>query len=54
MPEPEIYPDIPEELKGRRILKTGDIVSADRGYYFYDNYVESAKKFRNSVLITAL
>lgn len=33
--EPKIYPQILKELKRRRILKPGDIVYADRGYYSY-------------------
>ncbi|MFY1112563.1 MAG: transposase [Methanosarcinaceae archaeon] len=51
VPEPKIYLDILKELKRRRILKTGDVVYADRGYYSYDNYVVSIKKFRIVPLI---
>lgn len=46
VPEAKIYFEILDELKRRRILKSGDIVYADRGYYSYENYAVSIKQFR--------
>ena len=49
--EPKIYPEILKELKRRRIVKAGDIIYADRGYYSYDNYVISVREFKVVPLI---
>jgi hypothetical protein len=51
VPEAKIYPMILSELKKRRITKTGDILFADRGYYSYENYAISIKKFKIVPLI---
>ena len=51
VPEPKIYPMILSELKKRRIIKAGDILIADRGYYSYENYVISIKDFKIVPLI---
>jgi len=49
--EPKIYPEILKELKRRRIIKAGDIIYADRGYYSYENYVISVREFKVVPLI---
>jgi hypothetical protein len=49
--EPKIYPEILKELKRRRIIKAGDVIYADRGYYSYENYVISVREFRLVPLI---
>ena len=49
--EPKIYPEIIKELKRRRIMKAGDIIYADRGYYSYENYVISIRDFKIVPLI---
>jgi hypothetical protein len=49
--EPKIYPEILKELKRRRIIKAGDVIYADRGYYSYDNYVISVREFKVVPLI---
>ncbi len=49
--EPKIYPEILKELKRRRLLRSGDIVYADRGYYSYENYVISVREFKVIPLI---
>jgi hypothetical protein len=51
IPEPKIYPEILKELKRRRILKAGDVIYADRGYYSYENYVISVREFKLVSLI---
>lgn len=51
VPEPKIYPKILEELKRKRIIRAGDIVYADRGYYSYENYVISVREFKVVPLI---
>ena len=51
VPEAKIYPMILEELKKRRITKAGDILFADRGYYSYENYVNSIREFKIIPLI---
>jgi hypothetical protein len=49
--ESRIYPEVLKELKRKRILKAGDIVYADRGYYSYDNYVISVREYKAVPLI---
>ena len=44
--EPKIYTEILKELKRRRIIKAGDVIYADRGYYSYENYVISVREFK--------
>jgi len=51
VPEAKIYPMILEELKKRRIIKAGDILFADRGYYSYENYARSIREFKIVPLI---
>ena len=51
VPESKIYPEILKELKRRRIIKAGDVIYADRGYYSYENYVISVREFRGVPLI---
>ncbi|AKB19240.1 transposase, putative [Methanosarcina sp. WWM596] len=41
--EPKIYPEILKELKRRGILKAGDIVYADRGYFSYEKLKRKLK-----------
>ncbi|AKB46564.1 transposase, putative [Methanosarcina sp. Kolksee] len=49
--EPQIYQEILKELKRKRIIKAGDIIYADRGYYSYENYVISVREFKVVPLI---
>ena len=49
--EPKIYPEILKELKKKRVIRAGDIIYADRGYYSYENYVISVKEFKIVPLI---
>lgn len=49
--EPKIDPEILKELKRRRIVKAGDAIYADRGYYSYENYVISVREFKVVPLI---
>ncbi len=44
--ESKIFPQILNELQRRRILKPGDIVCFDKGYYSYNNYVMGIAKFK--------
>lgn len=44
--EPKIYPEMLKELKRKRIIRSGDIIYADKGYYSYENYVISVREFR--------
>jgi hypothetical protein len=37
--ESRIYPELMDELKRRRILKRGDVIIFDRGFYAYKNYL---------------
>jgi hypothetical protein len=41
-----VYPQILEELKRRRKIKSRDILYLDRGYYSYDNYVVGIAKYK--------
>jgi hypothetical protein len=47
----KIFSEIIEELSRRRILREGDGVILDRGYYSYENYVVSLLKYRILPLI---
>ncbi|GAA5818190.1 MAG: Pseudogene of transposase [Methanobrevibacter sp. CfCl-M3] len=38
VPDTKIYFEMLEELKRRRILRYGDLIIADKGYYSYVNY----------------
>jgi hypothetical protein len=40
-----------KELKRKRIIRSGDILYADRGYYSYENYVVSVREFKVVPLI---
>jgi len=42
----KLYPVILEELKRRRIMRKGDVVMSDKGYYSYDNYLIGVSKFK--------
>lgn len=44
--ESKIYTEILGELKRRRILRPGEILYFDRGYYSYKNYVKGVSKFK--------
>ncbi|TFH47386.1 MAG: IS4/IS5 family transposase [ANME-2 cluster archaeon] len=44
--ESKIFPKILNELKRRRILKPGDTVCFDKGYYSYENYVLRIAKYK--------
>ncbi|AMK14971.1 transposase [Methanobrevibacter olleyae] len=33
-----IFPEVLKELRKRRIIREGDLILADKGYYKYDNY----------------
>lgn len=46
VPEAKIYQKILEELSRRKILRAGDIVYSDKGYYSYSNYVIGISKFK--------
>jgi len=46
-----LYDEIMRELKRRRIIRIGDIVVFDKGYYSYDNYVQGIFEFNIVLLI---
>lgn len=46
-----LYDEIMRELKRRRIIRIGDIVVFDKGYYSYDNYVQGIFEFNIVPLI---
>ena len=46
-----LYDEIMTELKRRRIIRIGDIVVFDKGYYSYDNYVQGIFEFNIVPLI---
>jgi len=46
-----IYPEILEELRRRRIMRKGDIIITDKGYYSYQNYQLSVSRYRIVPLI---
>lgn len=46
-----IFTEILDELKRRRIIRTGDLVLFDRGYYLYDNYAAGVREYRIVPLI---
>lgn len=47
----KIYVEILENLKRRRILKKGDLILADKGYYSFDNYRIGLMKYKIIPLI---
>jgi hypothetical protein len=51
VPDTEIYLEMLEELKKRRILRHEDLIIADKGYYSYDNYEISVLKYKIIPLI---
>ncbi len=40
-----LFEEILEELKRRRIARTGDLIICDKGYYSYQNYVNGILDF---------
>jgi hypothetical protein len=46
-----LYEEIMSELKRRRIIRIGDIVVFDKGYYSYDNYIQGIFQFNVVPLI---
>jgi len=46
-----LYEEIMQELKRRRIVRIGDTVVFDKGYYSYDNYVQGIFEFNIVPLI---
>ncbi len=48
-----IFREIVNELKRRRIVRIGDTIVFDKGYYAYDNYVEGIFEFNIVPLIFA-
>ena len=46
-----LYKEIMQELKRRRIVRIGDTVVFDKGYYSYDNYVRGIFDFNIVPLI---
>jgi len=46
-----LYEEIMQELKRRRIVRIGDTVVFDKGYYSYDNYVQGIFDFNIVPLI---
>ncbi len=46
-----LFEEILEELKRRRIARTGDLIVCDKGYYSYQNYVDGVLDFRIVPLI---
>jgi len=47
----KLFKEVLEELKRRRILRKGDVVLADKGYYSYRNYVMAISRFKAVPLI---
>ncbi|MDD5420467.1 MAG: transposase [Methanomicrobiaceae archaeon] len=46
-----LFPAIPDDLKRRRVIRAGDRVICDKGYYAYDNYARGVKDYRIAPLI---
>jgi len=42
----KLFGEVMEELKRRRIARTGDVVILDKGYYSYKNYVMAISRFK--------
>jgi len=47
----KLFEPILSELKRRRVIRTGDIVIFDKGYYSYENYVVGITKYKIVPLI---
>jgi len=47
----KLYPVILEELKRRGIMRNGDTVIFDKGYYSYKNYLIGVSRFKIVPLI---
>ena len=47
----KLFYQILKELKKRRIIRKGDVVIADKGYYSYKNYLKGITRFRIVPLI---
>ncbi len=41
-----LFPEILDDLKRRKVLRSGDTVICDKGYYAYDNYATAVKKYK--------
>lgn len=48
----KLFYQILKELKKRRIIREGDVVIADKGYYSYKNYLKGITRFRIVPLIS--
>ena len=42
---PKIYTEILEELRRRRVMRRGDTIIMDKGYYSYINYQLGVSKY---------
>jgi len=47
----KLFYQILKELKKRRVIREGDVVIADKGYYSYKNYLKGITRFRIVPLI---
>ncbi len=47
----KLFKEVMEELRQRRILRKGDVVLADKGYYSYRNYAMAISRFKVVPLI---
>ena len=41
-----VYPQILEELKRRKKIRSGDVLYFDKGYFSYENYVIGIAKYK--------
>ena len=44
----KMFDDILHELKRRRLLREGQLILCDRGFYSFDNYMIGINKYKNS------
>ena len=51
MHEAKIFQEVMDELKRRRIIRRGDIVIMDKGFYAYRNYLIGVNEYRIVPLI---
>ena len=47
----KLFKEVMKELKRRRIVRKGDVIMADKGYYSYKNYVMAISRFKVVPLI---
>jgi len=47
----KLFKEVMKELKHRRIVRKGDVIMADKGYYSYKNYVMAVSRFKIVPLI---